>query len=175
MRIAKERPSCAIPVRPRDRSWMVCVWPPLPRRRRLVVLGNGHCQCSGGRQQRQCNSRGSGYGPREDAGGGAQYRCRTPDTGRAHRDKKEMCNVPGTQDASLVTGRGNDAQRGDGLRADDLWDNKGAFAGGTVEIGTYQDHRKRSRPTRTCGVCVRGLGRQAAAPGRRILLRPAAP
>jgi hypothetical protein len=44
----------------------------------------------------------------------------------------------------------------------DLWDNKGAFAGGTVKPGTYQITGNDAAYA-TCGVCVRGLGDKGSA------------
>jgi len=82
----------------------------------------------------------------------------TPDTGALIATKTEMCNVPGSQGAqhwyrvaaTLPSGAMDYVQL-------DLWDNKGAFAGGTVKPGTYQITGN-DATYGTCGVCVRGLG-----------------
>ena len=108
------------------------------------------------------NSSGSGSGS-----GTTQVACplpaSTPGTGALTATKTEMCNVPGTQGAqhwyrvaaTLPSGAMDYVQL-------DLWDNKGAFAGGTVKIGTYQITGNDAAYA-TCGVCVRGLGDKGSA------------
>jgi hypothetical protein len=82
----------------------------------------------------------------------------TPDTGALAATKAQRCNVPMSMGqkhwyrlaATLPSGAMDYVQL-------ELWDNLGAFAGGTVATGTYQITGA-DASYGTCGVCVRGLG-----------------
>jgi hypothetical protein len=126
--------------------------------------GSGNAGGSGDGSSSSGNSSGSG----SDSGSGTtQAACPLPastaDTGALTATKSQMCNVPGTQGAqhwyrlaaTLPSGAMDYVQV-------DLWDNKGAFAGGAVKPGTYQITGNDAAYA-TCGICVRGLGDKASA------------
>ena len=72
--------------------------------------------------------------------------------------KAQMCNVPGSQGAShwyrlsaALPGSPTD------IVQIELWDNLGAFTGGTVHPGTFTISGNDADRTK-CGVCVRSIG-----------------
>src|SRR5215510_678999 len=87
----------------------------------------------------------------------------TADTGALTSLRAQMCNVPGSTglahwyrlSAALPGAPGDYVQV-------ELWDNLGAFTGGTVHAGNFTitgNDADRSK----CGVCVRAIGEKGAA------------
>jgi hypothetical protein len=121
--------------------------------------GTGSATGSGSSGGSDSSGTGSGSG---SGSGTTQRACplpaSTPATGALTATKSQMCNVPGSQGAqhwyrlaaTLPGGATDYVQL-------DLWDNKGAFAGGTVKVGTYPITGNDAAYA-TCGICVRGLG-----------------
>jgi hypothetical protein len=86
----------------------------------------------------------------------------TANAGDLTASRAQQCNVPGTQGArkwyrvsATLPGSMDYVQI-------ELWDGRGAFAGGAVAAGTYPITGAELDPA-TCGVCVRGLGDKGAA------------
>src|SRR5688572_16878892 len=110
---------------------------------------------------------GTGPGPDPDPDPNPEERvCPLPETGgdagTLSALKAQQCNVPGSQGAlKFYRLSATLAETGDVVQLE-LYDNRGAFTGGVVAVGTYPLAGP-ELDFATCGVCLRALGNKGLA------------